>query len=107
MEPVARENGTVVTAVAAKGADGSLGVLVARYCDDRNVTASETFTLRLASGRFAVRVRGYVTDADRRHSPVHLFPAADDTVSFTLAPNAFIYIETHVAIMKSVPGERK
>jgi hypothetical protein len=85
---------TVVTAVAAKGADDSLGVLVARYCDDRNVTASETFTLRLASGRFAGRVRGYVTDEDRLHSPVHLVAKDDGTVSFTLAPNAFIYIET-------------
>ena len=89
-----RNGNTIVTAVAAKGADDSLGVLVVRYCEDRNVTASETFTLRLASGRFAGRVRGYVTDADRLHSPVHLFPKDDGTVSFTLAPNAFIYIET-------------
>ena len=67
------------------------------FCDDRNVTAPETFTLRLASGRFAGRVRGYVTDTDRLHSPVHLVPADDGTVSFTLAPNAFIYVETHFA----------
>ena len=33
----------------------------------------------------------------RHPSPVHLFPSADDTVSFPLAPNAFIYIETRVA----------
>lgn len=86
-----------VTAVAAKGADDSLGVLLVRYCDDRNVTASETFTLRLASGRFAGRVRGYVTDQDRLHSPVHLVPKDDGTVSFCLAPNSFIYIETRFA----------
>lgn len=30
----------------------------------------------------------------RHPSPVHLFPSADDTVSFSLAPNAFIYIES-------------
>ena len=63
-------------------------------CEDRNITASETFTLRLASGRFAGRMRGYVTDADRLLSPVHLVPKDDGTVSSTLAPDAFIYIET-------------
>ena len=68
---------------------------MARYCDNRNVTASEPFTLRLALGRFAGRVRGYLTDADHLHSPVHLFPSDEATVTFTLAPNAFIYIETH------------
>ena len=97
VEAPAREDGAVVTAVAARDAGGSLGVLVTWFCDDRNVTAPETFALRLASGRFAGRVRGYVTDADRLHSPVHLVPADDGTVSFTLAPNAFIYVETHFA----------
>ena len=97
VELAAREDGTIVTAVAAKDADGSLGVLVARYCDDSNVTASEPFTLRLASGRFVGRVRGYLTDADHLHSPVHLFPSDEATVTFTLAPNAFIYIETRFA----------
>ena len=89
-----RNDKSIVTAVAAKGNDDSLGVLLVRYCEDRNITASETFTLRLASGRFAGRVRGYVTDEDRLHSPVHLVAKDDGTVSFTLAPNAFIYIET-------------
>ena len=97
-EPASRENGTVVTAVAAKGADGSLGVLLARYCDDRNVTSSETFALRLAAGRFAGRVRGYLTDAGRLHSPVHLVPSDDGTVRFELAPNAFLYIETRLGL---------
>ncbi len=94
VEPAVHENGAVVTAVAAKGADGSLGVLVARHCEDRNITSSETFALKLASGQFAGRVRGYLTDADRLHSPVHLVPSEDRMVTFTLAPNAFIYIET-------------
>ena len=93
-EPAARENGTILTAVAAKDDNDSLGVLVARYCDDRNVTASEEVTLRLESGRFAGRVRGYVTDADHLHSPVHLVPSDDGTVRFALAPNAFLYVET-------------
>ena len=95
VEPASREN-DIVRAVAARGADGSLGVLVARYCDDRNVTAPAAFALRLASGRFAGRVRGYLTDEDRLHSPVHLVPSEDGTVRFSLAPNAFLFIETRV-----------
>ena len=80
--------------VAAKDGRGALGVLVARFTDDRNVTASAPVMLRLSAGRFSGRVRGYLTDEDHRHSPVHLFPADDSTVSFSLAPNAFIFIET-------------
>lgn len=96
VESAASKGGSSVRAVAAKDAKGALGVMIVRYCDNRNVTASETVTLRLASGRFSGRVRGYVTDENRLHSPVHLFPSDDRTVTFTLAPNAFIYIETTV-----------
>ena len=76
VEPAVHENGSVVTAVAAKGSDGSLGVLVARYCEDRNITSSETFALKLASGQFAGRVRGYLT---------MVFYASDVTAAFRKA----------------------
>ena len=85
---------SIVAATAAMDGDGNLGVLVVRYTQDRNETASEPFALRLESGRFSGRVRGYLTDGDRLHSPVHLFQTEDGTVEFSLSPNAFIYIES-------------
>ena len=89
----------VVTATAAKGRDGGLGVLVTRFVDDDNVTAPEKVSLRLAcGGGFGGRVRAYVTDGVRLHSPIHLTPDHKDTVSFNLAPNAFAYVETKVAL---------
>ena len=84
----------VVTATAAKGKDGGLGILVARFVDDDNVTAPEKVSLRLACGGFSGRVRAYVTDDVRLHSPIHLTPDHKGTVSFNLAPNAFAYVET-------------
>ena len=88
----------VVTATAAKGKDGGLGILVARFVDDDNVTAPEKVSLRLACGGFGGRVRAYVTDGVRLHSPIHLTPDHKGTVSFSLAPNAFAYVETKVAL---------
>ena len=96
VEPADGATVTSLAAVAATDGRGALGVLIARSTDDRNVTASEPVTLRLASGRFSGRVRGYLTDEDHRHSPVHLFPSDDATVSFSLAPNAFLFIETRL-----------
>ena len=92
----------IVTAVAATGADHSLGVLITRFTDDNNITSAETVTLKLASGRFAGRVRGYVTDGTRMHSPVHLFVEPDGSVSFSLLPNSFIYIEASLKPMDVV-----
>jgi hypothetical protein len=93
-----------VTAVAAKGRDGSLGILVTRFMDDDNITAPEKVSVRLAKGGFAGRVRAYVTDGVRLHSPVPLVPNPQGEVSFNLAPNAFTYIEANASIRAaSVP----
>ena len=89
----------VVTAVAAKGGDGSLGILVTRFMDDDNITAPEKVSVRLSKGGFCGRVRAYVTDGVRLHSPIHLFVDDAGAVSFGLAPNAFAYIETKTAPM--------
>ena len=87
----------VVTAVAAKGRDGGLGIFVSRFTDDDNITAPEHVTVRLAKGGFSGRVRAYVTDGVRLHSPIHLTPDHTGAVSFGLAPNAFAYIEAKTA----------
>ena len=89
----------VVTAVAAKGRDGNLGILVTRFTDDDNITAPEMVTVKLAKGGFFGRVRAYVTDGVRLHSPVHLTPDHTGAVSFGLAPNAFAYVEARTAPM--------
>ena len=86
----------LVTATAAKGPDGGLGVLISRFADDNNVTVSEKTTVRLAKGRFSGRMRGYLTDGIRMHSPLHLVPGSDGAVSFVLPPNSFMYIETQM-----------
>ena len=83
----------VVTAVAAKGGDGSLGILVTRFTDDDNITAPEKVSVRLSKGGFCGRVRAYVTDGVRLHSPVPLVSDPQGVASFNLAPNAFAYIE--------------
>ena len=43
-------------------------------------------------------MRAYVTDGVRLHSPVHLVPDRLGAVSFSLAPNAFAYVEARVAL---------
>lgn len=91
-----------VTAVAAKGRDGNLGILVTRFADDGNVTAPEKVAVRLAKGGFSGRVRAYVTDGVRLQSPVPLEPDHRGVASFDLAPNAFAYIETKAEPMAVV-----
>lgn len=86
----------LVTATAAKGADGKLGILVTRFADDDNITAAEKVTLRLGSGVFEGRVRAYVTDMHHLHSATHLFLEADGSVTFNLLPNSFAFIEARV-----------
>ena len=96
----------VVTAVAAKGGDGRLGILVTRFTDDDNITAPEKVSVRISNGVFAGRVRAYVTDDMRLHSSIHLFVDNAGGVSFGLAPNAFAYIEAKAAPMDAVNALR-
>lgn len=83
----------LVTATAARADDGRLGVLVTRFSDDDNLTAPEKMTLRPRKGVLAGRVRAYVTDVHRLHSPEHLFIDDDGSVSLNLLPNSFAFIE--------------
>lgn len=84
----------VVTAVAARNGKRDLGIFIARFADDDNVTAVEKATVRIVGGTFDGRIRGYLTDESRLGSPVHLEPDQSGAVSLALAPNAFVYIET-------------
>ena len=79
-------------ATAAKGADGSLAVFVARYTLDANV--SETVTLKLAvAGRPIDRGRCHLVDEYNQYTEVPLAFMGDGTAEIDLRPNAFAFVE--------------
>jgi hypothetical protein len=81
-----------VRAVAAKGADGSGAVIVARYSEDNNSTAP--FGVALAvSGADLSRARCHVTDAARTYTEVPLDLRPDGIVLVRLQPNSFALVE--------------
>jgi len=83
-----------VTAVAAKGADGRMGLLLARFNDDDNITAAECVTLRLANGaKFPATVRTYMTDSTERNTLCRHVAEPDGSLVLRLESNAFVYVE--------------
>ena len=80
-------------AVAAKGADGSSALFVARYSDDNNVTDTATAYLRLPGLEDARRARCHVTDAVRTYTEVPLVRADDGSYIVRLQPNSFALVE--------------
>ena len=82
-----------VTAVAARGADGRLGILVTRYNDDNNITSPDRCVIRLARGAFARPARAALTDDARLNTLTRLVPEADGSLVLSLEPNAFVYVE--------------
>ena len=82
-----------VRAVAAKGADGSGAVAIARYAEDNNVTAPVRVALSV-HGADLSRARCHVTDAVRTYTEVPLeFDDDGGTASLRLQPNSFAIVE--------------
>ena len=83
-----------VFATAAVSKAGRLGVMVVRYTDDDNLTASEKLTVRILAGRaFGAETMVLRTDDTRANSCVWKDPEADGSLVLSLPPNSFVYIE--------------
>jgi len=81
-----------VRAVAAKGADGSGAVAIARYAEDNNATATIRVALDIP-GADLTRARCHVTDAVRTYTEVPLEFCDGGTASLRLQPNSFAIVE--------------
>ena len=85
-------NGGDVTAVAAKGRDGSLAVLLTRHAS--NAGAIGTVPVRLAvSGRKVVNPRLHMTDELERYTERKIRVKPDGSVEVRLRPFAFALVE--------------
>ena len=81
-----------IRAVAARGADGSGAILLARYTEDNNDTATRRIALR-ADGVDFSRARCHVTDAIRTYTEVPLEFDEAGAASLRLQPNSFALVE--------------
>ena len=79
-------------AVAAKGEDGSLAVLVVRYAASNDVTDTGTVVVRIP-GRSMAKARCHITDAIRTYTEVPLILQPDGSARFSLMPDSFALIE--------------
>nr|MCR4570788.1 hypothetical protein [Bacteroidales bacterium] len=82
-----------VYVTAARNASGRLGILVSRYCQDDNITATKDITVSLAAGKFDDNVRCHITDQFNMYTeyPVALQP--DGTLNLAMEPHSFVFIE--------------
>ena len=80
-------------AVAAKGEDGSLAVLVARYSASNDVTDTGMAVLRIP-GKDLSKARCHVTDACRTYTEIPLEPQSDGSVRLMMQPDSFALFET-------------
>ena len=82
-----------VYVTAARNASGRLGILVSRYCQDDNITATKDITVSLAAGKFDENVRCHITDQFNMYTeyPVALQP--DGTLNLAMEPHSFVFIE--------------
>nr|MCR4571870.1 hypothetical protein [Bacteroidales bacterium] len=82
-----------VYVTAARNASGRLGILVSRYCQDDNITATKDITVSLATGKFDENVRCHITDQFNIYTeyPVALQP--DGTLNLAMEPNSFVFVE--------------
>ena len=83
-----------VTVTAAKGEDGRIGLFIVRYDEDNNVTAPATVRVRLGSGKPLAGVTGHLTDEARIFTEYVPDAYSDGSLSLTLHPCSFIYLET-------------
>ena len=79
-------------AVAAKGADGSGAVVVARYSDDNNVTDTAEVTVSVP-GVSLVKARCHLTDSVRTYTEVPFVLKGNDTAFIRMQPNSFAIVE--------------
>ena len=79
-------------AVAAKGADGSGAVIVARYSDDNNVTDTAEVTVSVPNVSLA-KARCHLTDAVRTYTEVPLDLKGDCSAVIRMQPNSFAVVE--------------
>jgi len=79
-------------ATAAKGADGSLAVLVVRYAASNDVTDTGTVVLRIP-GRDMSKSRCHLTDACRVYTEVPLDLRGDGSASLMMQPDSFALVE--------------
>ena len=87
---VQAENAADLYTAAAVGQDGRLGLLVARYNNDDNVSTPEAVALALPAGRRPVC---HLTDATRLYTETPLAQNDAGEWVLTLKPNAFAFIE--------------
>jgi len=83
-------------AVAAKGADGSGAVVVARYSDGNDVTDTAEVTFSVP-GVSLVKARCHLTDAVRTYTEVPLDVRDDSTAVVRMQPNSFAIVEWHLS----------
>ena len=79
-------------AVAARGADGSGAVVVARYSEDNNVTDMAEVTVAVPGVSLA-KARCHLTDAVRTYTEVVPGVNGDGSVAVRMQPNSFAVIE--------------
>ena len=81
-----------VRAVAASGPDGAGAVVIARYAEDNNATATIRVALNVP-GADLTHARCHVTDAVRTYTEVPLEFDAEGSASLRLQPNSFALVE--------------
>ncbi len=79
-------------AVAAKGAEGSGALIVARYSNDNNVTETAYVTIKVPGAQLA-KARYHLTDAVRTFTDIPLDVRADGSAIIRLQPNSFAMVE--------------
>ena len=77
---------------AARNEKGALGILVARYDEDNNVTRPVIVTLRLASGATFKGAQQYLTDDYRTFTETPLELNTDGSANLELRPCSFAFI---------------
>ena len=81
-----------VYVTAARGADGRLGILVARFSNDNNVIVPRRMRIRV-NGASPAGARAYMTDYASLYTEFRPSVDADGTVSFAQEPDSFVYVE--------------
>ena len=79
-------------AVAAKGADGSVVVFLARYSENNNETDIGTASVAV-KGLSPEKARIHMTDAVRTHTEVPVLLKDDGTLKLSMMPNSFAIVE--------------
>ena len=79
-------------AIAAKGANGTGALIVARYSNDNNVTETAYVTINVPGVQLA-KARCHLTDTVRTFTELPLDVQADGSAILRLQPNSFAMIE--------------